>query len=108
MISQLIQTLYRYNEWANGRILETTAQLNAEEFLASRGASYDSVRDTLVHTMSGQWLYLERWHGRSPDAALNAGQFPDLASIVTRWAEVERGTQAICRRGERCSTRPGR
>jgi len=95
MIGETIQTLYRYNTWANARILDTAEQLSAEQFLTARGASFDSVRDTLVHTMSAQWLWLERWNGRSPAAALAAREFSDLASIRTRWAGIEQGTQAF-------------
>jgi uncharacterized damage-inducible protein DinB len=85
MISEVIQTLYRYNAWANARILDTATQLRAEQLLASGGASYDSLRDTLVHTMSGQWIFLERSRGRSPRAMLAAQHFPDLPSIRRHW-----------------------
>jgi uncharacterized damage-inducible protein DinB len=95
MNSDMIQTLYRYNTWANTRILDTATELSAEQFFASGGASYDSVRDTLVHTMSGQWIFLERWRGRSPRAMLNAADFPDVASIRERWDGIERETQAF-------------
>jgi uncharacterized damage-inducible protein DinB len=97
MISEVIQTLYLYlyNTWANTRILDTATQLGAEQFLASGGTSYDSLRDTLAHTMSGQWIFLERWRGRSPRAMLNATDFPDVASVRRRWDEIERETQAF-------------
>ena len=52
MMSEMIGTLYRYNAWANARILDMAAQLSPEQFLAARGASFDSVRDTLAHTRS--------------------------------------------------------
>ena len=52
MMSEMIGTLYRYNAWANARILDMAAQLSPEQSLAARGASFDSVRDTLVHTRS--------------------------------------------------------
>lgn len=95
MIADVIQTLYQYNAWANARILDTTTQLSLEQFLSSRGASYDSMRDTLVHTMSGQWIFQERWRGRSPRVMLNAQQVADLASIRARWEGIERETQAF-------------
>jgi uncharacterized damage-inducible protein DinB len=95
MIAEVVRTLYRYNDWANRRILDTAATLDAEQLVAKRGASFDSVRDTLVHTMGGQWLYLERWHGRSPRAMLAAGQFVDLAAIRARWDEIEYDTKAF-------------
>jgi uncharacterized damage-inducible protein DinB len=47
MLSELIATFYQYNAWANARMLDTTALLSPDQFLASPGASDDSVRDTL-------------------------------------------------------------
>ena len=95
MMLELIQTLYRYNAWANARILDTATRLTAEQFRASGGASYDSLRDTLVHAVSAQWIFLERWRGRSPRAMLDARQFPDLTSLRGQWDGVERETEAF-------------
>jgi len=95
MLTELIKTLYQYNAWANTQILDTTARLKTEQFLASQGASYESVRETLVHMMSAQWIYLARWQGSSPRTMLEAHQFPDLASIRTQWSEIEGETQAF-------------
>jgi len=95
VIVELIRSLYRYNDWANGRILDASARLTCEQLLEGGGASFDSVRDTLVHTMGAEWLYLERWHGRSPRASFAAADFPDLATIRARWQTIERDTQAF-------------
>jgi uncharacterized damage-inducible protein DinB len=61
MVGDLVRTLYRYNAWANGRVLDTAGRLTPEQLLAGGGASFDSVHDTLVHAMSAQWMSLERW-----------------------------------------------
>ena len=90
--------MYRYNAWANARVLEAAAKLTPQQLVEPRGASFDSVRDTLVHTLGAQWLYLERWNGRSPKAMPEAAAFPDLASIRTRWTDVERDTAAFVAR----------
>jgi uncharacterized damage-inducible protein DinB len=95
MLTAVIRNLYEYSAWANARILDTAAVLTPAQLLAPGGASFDSVRDTLVHTMGVQWLYLERWQGRSPRALPEAAGFPDLATIRTRWNEIERDTQAF-------------
>jgi uncharacterized damage-inducible protein DinB len=95
MLDAVIRDLYEYNAWANSRILDAAAQLTPEQLLAPGGASFDSVRDTLAHTMSAQWLYLERWQGRSPRAWPEASTYPDLASIRARWEMIERDTQAF-------------
>lgn len=97
MIGEVVQTLYRYNTWANARVLDTAERLSREQFLTARGASFGSVRDTLVHTMSAQWLWLERWNGRSPAAAIDAREFSELASTRARWSGIERDTQAFVR-----------
>ena len=83
MTSELIRTMYRYNAWANARILDMAAHVTTEQFVAPGGASAESLNDTLVHTMSAQWIFLERWKGRSPRSMLAASDFPDLASIRT-------------------------
>lgn len=92
---EAIQTLYRYNTWANARILTTADALPVEQFLADGGAGREALRDTLVHTMAAQWIWLERWNGRSPTSLLDARSFPDLAAIRERWAGIERDTQAF-------------
>jgi uncharacterized damage-inducible protein DinB len=95
VIGELIHTLYRYNAWANGRVLDTAGRLTPEQLVAGGGASFESVRDTLVHAMSAQWIYLERWEGRLPRAALDPREFPDLASIRAWWDALERRTEAF-------------
>lgn len=95
MITDVVRNLYDYNAWANARILDTAATLTPEQLLAPGGASFDSVRDTLVHTMGAQWLYLERWNGRSPRAMPEPAAFAGLAAIRARWDAVEHDTQAF-------------
>jgi uncharacterized damage-inducible protein DinB len=92
MIIDVIRSLYRYSAWANARILEAAAGLDHDQFLAGVGASGESIRDTLVHTFGAQWLYLERWQGRSPRSMPAPSAFPDVAAVQTRWDEIERAT----------------
>lgn len=93
MITEAIRLLYRYSSWANQRILDTTENLSPEQFLEDAGPSHGSLRNTFVHTMSGQWIWLERWNGTSPPAMLSRADFPDLASVRTRWEEIEKDTR---------------
>jgi uncharacterized damage-inducible protein DinB len=88
-----IRSLYHYNDWANYRILITTSGLTPEQFLSPVGLSYSSVRDTLVHTMSAEWIWLLRWKGTSPSAMLELTDFPNLESIQTRWGTIKAETQ---------------
>jgi len=93
MSTEYIRTLYQYSAWANRRILDTAAGLALGQLTEGAGASYGSVRDTLVHTMSAQWIWLQRWKGVSPRAGLRAADFPDLDAIRTHWAALERETR---------------
>ena len=95
MIAAAIRTLYDYNAWANARILEASGRVSREQLVQTRGANSESLRGTLVHTMAAQWLYLERWQGRSPRAMPQAADFADLPAITARWAAIERTTHAF-------------
>ncbi len=93
MLTQYLRTLYDYNGWANRRILDTTAQLPPELYLAGSGGSFPSLRDTLVHIMSAQWIWLSRWQGTSPRAMLDPHEYANVVAIRTRWEEIEQATQ---------------
>src|ERR1700745_2817451 len=60
------RTLFAYAAWANRRMLEACVPLPPEQFTRDLGSSFRSVRDTLAHIMAAQWIWLERFHGRSP------------------------------------------
>ena len=95
MITAWIQGLYRYSAWANERVLATAERLSREQLLAATGPGVASVRDTLVHTMSAHWVWLERWRGRSPAAAIEAEAFADVGAVRARWAAIEAETRAF-------------
>jgi uncharacterized damage-inducible protein DinB len=84
-----IQLLYRYNRWANATVFKAVTPLSAEELSRKLGGSFPSIRETLVHIMGAEWIWLRRWKGVSPPALLNAAEFPDLGSIKARWPEIE-------------------
>ncbi|HXQ26583.1 MAG TPA: DinB family protein [Candidatus Acidoferrales bacterium] len=87
---QDFRTLYQYNSWANHRTLDSCASLTPEQFTRNLGSSFGSVRDTLVHILGAEWIWLERWHGRVPTGLPVAADSPDFESVRRRWTEVER------------------
>jgi uncharacterized damage-inducible protein DinB len=86
---QTIDLLFEYNTWANHRTVEACAAISTEQFLQKAGGSFGSLRNTLAHIMDVEWLYHERWQARSPAGFPKADDYPDLASIRTRWQKVE-------------------
>ena len=84
-----LRELVDYNYWARDRIFEAVSALAAEQYSRAMGNSFSSVRETLVHVYSAEWVWLSRWQGVSPTAGLSPDQWPDLPSLVTSWTELE-------------------
>lgn len=83
-----IHELYAYNRWADQRVLAAASHLDAEKFTRPLGNSFSSVRDTLVHILSAEWIWLERWLGRAPTQFLNVADFPSTEPLRARWSSV--------------------
>jgi uncharacterized damage-inducible protein DinB len=95
MSLEVIQLQYEYNAWANQRVLDTAAQLSPAQLQEKSSASFESIFDTLVHTMSAQWIWLSRWQGQSPTVMIAPNDFSDLSAVRERWDKIEQDTQAF-------------
>jgi len=84
-----MRQLYDYNAWANRRAMEAAAALAPEQFTKPLGSSFSSVRDTLAHIYGAEWIWLERFQGRSPASLPDVNQFANLASLRECWLEQE-------------------
>lgn len=89
MDATTIQELYRYNQWANGRVFEAVGALPTEEFVRAVPSSFPSVRETLTHVVWGEWLWLRRWKGNSPTTIFGPSESPDASALRARWTEVQ-------------------
>jgi uncharacterized damage-inducible protein DinB len=90
-----VQELFRYNRWANGRVFERLGTLPKEDFTRDLGNSYPSLRDTALHIIWAEWIWLERWKGTSPQLVFQVRDFPTVAALETKWSEVERGQRTF-------------
>ncbi len=82
--------LYRYNYWARDRQLAACAALTEEEFKRPMGNSFSSLRDTLVHLLQVEWIWLERWNQRAPKVWPSDAELTGLEKIGERWQAIER------------------
>jgi len=89
MSPEEMRGLYDYNAWANRRSLAAAAALTPEQFTKTMGSSFSSVRDTLAHIFGAEWIWLERFQGRSPAGLPDTTQYPDAATLAERWSEFE-------------------
>lgn len=84
-----VQSLYAYNEWANARIFSAAAALDPEVLATPRGSSFSSIRDTLAHIATSEWIWLRRWRGENPTAPPDWGSLPDAPELTAKLREVE-------------------
>jgi uncharacterized damage-inducible protein DinB len=89
MTPEEMVALYDYNAWADRRVVEAAGALSKEQFVEPLGSSYSSVRDTLAHILGVEWLWLERFGGRSPASIPDGNEFTEISSLKARWTEFE-------------------
>jgi uncharacterized damage-inducible protein DinB len=102
MTKEDIQLLYEYDRWANERVLTASDRLAAEQFTRDLGGSFRSVRDTFVHILAGEWIWLTYWQAKSPsvdflsgvrkqrDVLFDPQHFPDVSAVRMKWKEIEK------------------
>lgn len=90
MDAQDLEVILRYNQWADDLVLEAIAPLDRETFTRRVPSSHPSLRDTLVHMLWAEEMWLQRWRGESPQGELDPQSFPEVATLRARWAEVQR------------------
>jgi uncharacterized damage-inducible protein DinB len=92
---QDLRRLLDYHYWARDRVLAAVEPLPAEQFTRDLGSSFRSIRDTLTHTYSAEWVWYSRWKGASPTVGLPLDTFPDVPSLRTAWSELEANVRAF-------------
>ncbi len=86
--------LYDYNYWANQRFLAVAETLSEEQLFRKQGHSWDSVQAVLVHMMSSERMWPQRWRGEM-GTFLDPKDFPSVASVRGYWVEVEKDMRAF-------------
>ena len=91
-----IKQLYTYTEWANDLAMDAASKLPDDSFRREVGISHGSIFGTLLHMAGAEWIWLERWNGRSPRKAEAWTQWtpescPDLATLRERWSNIIEG-----------------
>jgi len=84
-----LRTQFDYGYWANAKLLNAVSILTTEQFTQPVSGSYGSIRNTLVHTMSTEWGWLDRAGGPKRGPKLSGADFPTFASVVEKWMEIE-------------------
>ena len=86
-----INTLYKYNYWATGRVLEAIQQADEIAFATSHPELYyGSLQGTLAHILTAEWIWRKRCQERiSPSFLLDPLDFPTIQSLDARMKEEQ-------------------
>jgi uncharacterized damage-inducible protein DinB len=88
------------NAWANHRLLKSCAALAQEEFIAARTSFFPSIKATLNHILTVDWMYVDALEraldGRAPHPRI-AGFF-EPEEPFDRAADLSREQHAVDRR----------
>ena len=84
-----LRDMFDYNAWANQAVLGACAALSDEQFTQDMKSSFPSIRDTLVHILGGERIWLGRLTGKVAAGFLNPADFPDCATIAKAFAETD-------------------
>ena len=73
--------------------MNAAAKLSNDHLRRDFGISHKSILGTLVHMAGAEWIWLERWHGRSPTkdqawSLWSTESCADLNILGERWAEL--------------------
>ena len=95
MNKQDIQLLYKYNHWANTRILNAASNLTPEQFLTPASFPHRELRGTLTHALFAEWIWRSRLQGESPTHHFKPEDFPTFNSLRARWREEEKAMNSF-------------
>jgi uncharacterized damage-inducible protein DinB len=95
-----IKLLYKYNYWADQRILATCAKVSQEQYIAA--TSYGNLRATVIHILDAEWSwrlgFQKYFQAEDPTlwnhTELTEADVPTLDSLQERWQPEERAMRA--------------
>ena len=85
-----VSHLFAYTEWANARIFESVDTLNEEQYTREIPSSFPSIRATLAHVVSVEWVWMRRWKGESPTVVPPWSSGAPREELRERLSNVER------------------
>ena len=95
MNKQDILLLYKYNQWANAKILSTATNVTQDQYLAPASFPHGGLRGTLVHALFAAWIWRQRWEGTSPTERFKPEDFPTFEALRARWLEEEQALMSF-------------
>ncbi|MGE5244680.1 MAG: DinB family protein [Betaproteobacteria bacterium] len=89
-----LHTLIDYHYWARDRVLDAVASLPSDRLTRDMGNSFKSIAETLSHMYFAEWIWHERWNGRSPSGPPRE-PFADIAPLREAWSALETEVRTV-------------
>jgi uncharacterized damage-inducible protein DinB len=95
------------NAWANHRLLKACERLSAQEFAAKRTSFFPSIKATLNHIVTVDWMYVDAMEraldGREPHPSIGdffdpEEPFDEVIDLAEEQAETDQRLIAVCAR----------
>jgi uncharacterized damage-inducible protein DinB len=80
-----IRTLFDFDAWATGKILDQIDGLTPEQYAEQSGTGGQSIRQILTHMLIAQQLWRVRCETGRTAVAIGADDFPTVASYRQGW-----------------------
>lgn len=90
MTLEEISTLFRYDEWATKRTIESVSSLPDEQYKRDLKSSFGGIHGTLSHIYWADCLWLERWKGNTASSSVNTDQIQSLDVLNDRWEDYRK------------------
>jgi uncharacterized damage-inducible protein DinB len=88
MTPEDVQQLFAYNTWAVDRLWECVETLSNDEFVREVDYSRGSVRDQMLHIVTGIERWMLRVEGKSPGTLPDEDVFPTCSAVRARWEQT--------------------
>ena len=73
-----LESLYAFNSWANGRVLDSLRAIPAADYEKEQGGGWPSLRATFVHLAGATDAWAERFSGREATRLATESELPGL------------------------------
>jgi uncharacterized damage-inducible protein DinB len=89
-----IQTLFAYDAWATGRLLDQAEHLTPEQYAGTPATDAPSIAQVLAHTLIAQHLWRVRCETGKTELSIRPDDFPTLAAFRAGWARERQALDA--------------
>ena len=83
-----IRQLFAYSDWARDRLMELAVKLPGEKLDQPFEMGPGSLRKTMEHLFGAEWVWLQRWKGRSPAKGETPHDFSSMSALWAAWRET--------------------